>query len=180
MDIYQVLKDDHNELKILLNELLSLKDEDDYRFILIEEIRNLFIPHSRAEEAILYNTLRAINADKIVTFHGYQEHLEAEALLRTLQVEDKLSLNWKDTAQKLKESVFHHIEGEESEIFDEARAALTNEEAVAMKDAFLDLKEKVREEGFMKSTADLIVNMMPPRLVDKIKSFRQSHPELRS
>lgn len=180
MDIYQVLKDDHNELKILINELLTIKDEDDYRFILVEEIRSLLIPHSRAEEAVLYNTLRAINADKKLTFHGYQEHLEAEALLRQLQVEDKLSLNWRDTARKLKESVFHHVEDEESEIFDEARAALTNEEAVAMKDAFLELKEKVREEGFLKSTADLIINMMPPRLVDKIKAFGQSHPEIRS
>lgn len=171
MDIYQVLKNDHDELKVLVDELVNLKEDDDYRFILIDQISDLLIPHSRAEESVFYNSLRAVNADKKITFHGFQEHLEVEGQLRQLQIKDKLSLDWKATAEKLRNSLLHHIEDEETEIFAEARAAFTKQESDAMGDAFVQLKAKVQKEGFIKHTADMIINMMPPRLIDKIKNL---------
>lgn len=171
MEIYEALKNDHEELKQSLKDLTSLSDNDDYRFVLIEEISNLLVPHSRAEEAVFYNTLRAINADKGVVRHGYKEHLEAEALLRTLQLMDKMDLNWKPTARKLQEIVLHHIQDEESEIFDEAKNALTSEEAITMADAFQSLKVKVAKEGIIKNTMDMVINMMPPRLADRIRNI---------
>lgn len=171
MEIFEALKNDHEELKQSLKELISLSDKDDYRFVLIEEISNLLVPHSRAEEAVFYNTLRAINADKGVVLHGYKEHLEAEALLRTLQLMDKMDLNWKPTACKLQDAVLHHFKDEESEIFDEARNALTSEEAVAMADAFQSLKAQVAKEGIIKNTMDMVINMMPPKLADRIRNL---------
>jgi hemerythrin superfamily protein len=176
MEIYEALKKDHEEIKNLLDELCSLREDDEYRFVLIEEIRNNLVPHSRAEESVFYNTLRAVNADKSVVFHGLQEHLETEALLRTLQVMDKMNLNWKATAEKLRDAVFHHIEEEESEIFSEAQAAFSPQEASAMGDAFEQLKPKVLQEGFVKNTMDMVINMMPPRLADKIRDIGGPRP----
>lgn len=171
MDIYEALKKDHVEIKDLLDELVSLKDNDDYRFVVIEEIRNHLIPHARAEESVFYNTLRAIHADRKLILHGYQEHLEAETLLRTLQLMDKLNMEWKATAKKLRDSVFHHIQDEETEVFDEARAAFTDEEAVSICEAFEQLKPKIEQEGAVKTTMDMLVNMMPPRLSDKLRHW---------
>lgn len=171
MEIYEALERDHEEIKQLLNDLVNLKDDDEYRFVIIEEIRNHLIPHSRAEESIFYNTLRAVNADKKVVFHGFQEHLEAETLLRTLQVMDKMNMSWKATAKKLRDAIFHHIQDEESEIFAEARQAFTNEEAVAMCEAFEQLKPKIEQEGFVKNTVDMVINMMPPRLSDRLRNI---------
>jgi hemerythrin superfamily protein len=171
MNIYQALEKDHIELKQLLWELVSLKEDDDYRYVLIEEIRSLLIPHARAEESVFYNTLRAIDADKKIILHGYQEHLEAESLLRSLQVMDKMNMSWKGTAKKLQETLLEHIQDEETEIFDEARNAFSDIEAQAMGDAFNQLKPKIEQEGFVKSTVDMIINMMPPRLSDKIRSW---------
>ncbi len=48
INIYEALKRDHLEVKSLLNELVSLKNDDDYGYILLEEIRRHLIPHSRA------------------------------------------------------------------------------------------------------------------------------------
>lgn len=176
MEIYEALKKDHEAVKELMNELLTLQDDDEYRYVLIDEISKSLIPHSRAEESIFYNTLRAVNADKKLVFHGYQEHLEAEALLRTLQVMDKMNFGWKATAEKLREALFHHIQEEESEIFAEARAAFTKEEAIAMGDAFEQLKPKIEQEGIVKTTVDMVINMMPPRLADKIRNIGESRP----
>lgn len=169
MDIYEVLKNDHNQLKGLLNELADLKKSDDYRYILIEEIRNHLISHSRAEESILYNTLRAVNADKKLIFHSFQEHFQAESLLRTIQVMDKLNVEWKTIAKKLRDVVFHHIETEESEIFQEAQLAFTSDEASAMGEAFEKLKPKIEKEGFLMTSFDMMMNMLPPRFMEKMR-----------
>lgn len=177
MEIYEALKKDHQEIKILLDELVTLKNDDDYRYVLIEEIRNLLIPHSRAEESVFYNTFRAIDADRKLVFHGFQEHLEAEALLRTLQFMDRLNLEWKDTAKKLREAILHHVEDEETEIFDEAKRIFTKEEAEGMGEAFLQLKPQIAHDGLFKSTVEMVVNMMPPRLADKIRSFGENRPQ---
>lgn len=171
MEIYEALKRDHEDVKGLLEELCSLRDDDEYRYVLIEEIRNHLIPHSRAEESVFYNTLRAVNADKKIVFHGFQEHLEAETLLRALQVMDKMNMSWKATAEKLRDAIFHHVEEEETEIFEEAKMAFTSEEAEAMCVAFEQLKPKIEQEGFVKNTVDMVVNMMPPRLADKIRNI---------
>lgn len=176
MEIYEALKRDHEEVKGLLDELLALQTDDEYRYVLIDEIRNHLIPHARAEESVFYNTLRAVNADKKIVFHGYQEHLEAETLLRTLQVMDKVNLDWKATAEKLRDAILHHVEEEETEIFAEARAAFTKEEAEAMCEAFEQLKPKIEQEGIVKNTVDMVINMMPPRLADKIRSIGESRP----
>ncbi|HXH76258.1 MAG TPA: hemerythrin domain-containing protein [Bacteriovoracaceae bacterium] len=171
MEIYEVLQRDHVELKQSLSELISLKEDDEYRFVLMEEISNALVPHSRAEEAVFYNTLRAVNADKSLVRHGYKEHLEAETLLRTMQIMDKLDVSWKATAEKLLDAVSHHINDEETDIFTEARSVFTSEEATMMAEAFEELKAKVSQEGIVKNTMDMVINMMPPKFADKIRDI---------
>jgi hemerythrin superfamily protein len=176
MEIYEALVKDHDELKELLDELCSLRDDDDYRYVLIDQIKNALVPHSRAEESVFYNTLRAVNADKKLVMHSYQEHMEAETLLRTLQVMDKMNMEWKGTAEKLREALLHHISTEEGDVFREARTAFTKEEAESMCEAFEELKKKVEGDSFVKSTVDMVINMMPPRLADKIRSIGEQRP----
>jgi hemerythrin superfamily protein len=171
MDIYDLLKQDHDEVKQVLSDLIELQQDDEYRFVLIEEIRNLLVPHSRAEEEVFYNTLRAVNADKSVVRHGFKEHMEAEGLLRALQAMDKFNMEWKSTALKLQEAVLHHISDEESEIFEEARSAFSQEEARMLGEAFEELKPQIEKEGTVKNTVDMVINMMPPRIADGIRNF---------
>jgi hemerythrin superfamily protein len=171
MNIYEVLKKDHVEVLSLVDELISLKDDDDYREILVQQISDALIPHSRAEESVFYNTLRAVNAPKKEVFHGFKEHMEAEAILKTLQAKDKLNMEWKSVARKLKEALTHHIDEEETEIFSIAKEVFTSEEAEAMGEAFVELKPKVEEQSGLGRTADMVINLMPPRLASKIRDF---------
>ena len=174
MQIYDLLKQDHEEVRGMLKELLALKDDDEYRFVLIEEIKNALIPHARAEESVFYNTIRAVDADKSITAHAYKEHMEAETYLRTLQVKDKVNADWRSTAQKLFDSLEHHIQEEETTIFDEAKNIFTKEEAEMMGEAFEKLKPSYEGDGLVKNTVDMVVNMLPPRLADKIRNIGSS------
>ena len=161
--IYQVLKKDHDYLKSLLSELVSLNNDSERRSELLSEIRDELVPHSRAEEAVFYNTLRTVPVVADEAWHGYREHMAAETMLRTLQVADKVDADFKSVAKSLKEALEHHIKEEEEEMFALAEGVVSPEEATQMANAFTNLKEKVKKQNFMSTTIDMIANMMPPR-----------------
>jgi hemerythrin-like domain-containing protein len=150
-----------------MDQLLALDDADTHRNDLINRVRDELIPHARAEEAVFYNSIRALDSAKMIVVHAFQEHIEAEGLLRTLQVRDKIDAEWKATARKLKDTLEHHIQEEENEIIPAAEKIFTKEEAEVMGEAFIKLKPEVKKEGFMQTTLELLVNMMPPGLAPK-------------
>jgi|GEM_PF-407901 Hemerythrin HHE cation binding domain. len=172
MQIYEALKQDHQKVKALLERLVSLSEnQKDEKSALLDQIRDELIPHSRAEEAVFYNSMRLLDETKSLAMHGYKEHLEAEALLRTLQAEDLVGSEWKNTAYKLKDALEHHVEEEEGEMFAAAQALFTDEEAEIICDAFQRMKPEVKEEGFMMNTLEMIKNMLPPRLSDALSDY---------
>jgi hemerythrin superfamily protein len=167
MDIYQNLKQDHDEVKNLLTELLSLSEKDEYRHTLIEQISSELVPHARAEELVFYNTLRASDADTGLVMHSFREHMQAEGLLRMLQTKDKVNFNWKETASKLKEELEHHIQEEESKIFTMAKSIISQTEADQIGEAFVQVKEQYKKQGAIKNTADMVLNLLPPRFASR-------------
>jgi len=171
MDIYPLLKNDHEEVISMLDELISLNDDDDYHDVLVEQIAGALIPHSRAEESVFYNTLRAVKENSKV-MHSFAEHAEAEALLRALQVKDRVNMNWKKTAIKLRDALFHHIAEEESTLFEEARACISNTEAESIGEAFKKLKSEIEKEGFVSTSLDMVINLMPPRFIESIRHLK--------
>ncbi|MFA7614161.1 MAG: hemerythrin domain-containing protein [Candidatus Caldatribacteriota bacterium] len=170
-DIYQCLTNDHEELKSMLEELVMLEEGDDYREVLIENISTLLLSHARAEESVFYNSIRAVSDNEEV-MHGYKEHMEAEGILRKLQLKEVTGTDWTTAARDLQTALLHHISDEETTIFDEARKVFSEEEARQMGEAFLELQEKVRDQGAIKNSFDMIVNLMPPRFVEKLRNLR--------
>ena len=164
MKIYDALKKDHREVLVLVDRLIALSDEDDTRFKLAGEIRDALIPHSRAEEAVFYNSLRALDADNGKVLHGYAEHMAAEGLLRTLLVKERVKLDWRATARKLKEALSHHIHQEETVIFPLAEKVLTDEDAEKIGVAFERMKPEIKEEGVVKTTLEMDRKLMPPKI----------------
>jgi hemerythrin superfamily protein len=172
MNIYEALKKDHDGVKELLQRLVGSADADQAtRKALIAKIRDELVPHSRAEEAVFYNSLRTIDETKGLVSHSYQEHMEAEALLRTLQAMDVVNADWTKVARKLKDALEHHIQEEEGAIFTAAKQVLADDEAQVMGQVFEQMKPEIREEGFVKTTLDMIVNTMPPRFVEPLRTF---------
>lgn len=171
MDIYQNLKKDHVEVKNLLTELISLNENDEYRHTIIEKIAAELIPHARAEEAVLYNTIRASDADSGIVMHSFKEHMEAEGLLRLLQTKDKVDLDWKKTAQKLKDSLEHHIQEEETKLFAQAQNLFSPEEAAQISTAFDKMKSEYKKQGAVKNSMDMVVNLMPARFANKMNKL---------
>ena len=172
MTIYEALKKDHRKLEGLLERLVHSADADDAtRTSLIAQIRDELIPHSRAEEAVFYNSLATIDEAKGLIRNGYAEHMEAETLLRTLQGLDAVGVEWTTVAKKLRDVILHHIEEEEGEIFTAAQQLLAEEEVIMMAEAFEEMKPQIRDGGFVSNALDLVANMMPLRFATPLRNF---------
>ncbi len=175
MKIYDLLKKDHEKVKSLMSDLVSLEEKDEARRThLISEIRDALIPHARAEESVLYNSLRTMDSSKSMAMHAYVEHMEAEALLRTLQIAGKIDAGWKETAKKLQKALDHHVREEETHLFEAAKQLFTDQEAEMMGQVFKEMKPEIKEEGLIGTTMDMLANLMPPRLSNAFKSHAAS------
>jgi hemerythrin superfamily protein len=171
--IYDVLKDDHDELRPLLAQLVLETEINSDVKNLLKQIEKLLVPHARAEEAILYNALREMGSEKAreEARHGYKDHMMAETLLRTLQGLSVVGIEWTRAFKKLRESLEHHIEEEETEVFESARQILSPSEAESLAEAFEKLKQEYESQGSMKNSIEMIANLMPGRFKDTYREY---------
>ncbi|PWU12560.1 MAG: hypothetical protein C5B49_16090 [Bdellovibrio sp.] len=174
MQIFETLKADHENFKKLMEQLLATPPDDNSRTDLITQIRNELIPHVRAEEAVLYNTMRSMDVGEDAVRDSYREHMEIEALLRTLREKDTLIHEAQKTAENLKGVLLHHIEEEEGKVFAIAQKIFTPEESEMLNHAFVELKHRVGEESDLKTTLEYIANLMPPRFSNIFRGKKQS------
>jgi hypothetical protein len=163
VDIYLTLHADHERLKRLLQRVEEATELNEDTSELLHGVSHLLIPHSRAEEEVFYNSIRACDSGNDVVMHGYREHMEAEGLLRALQGMSMIGVEWTAAARKLREAIEHHIEEEETNVFEVARKLFDAEEATQLGHAFLALKSEIGQEGVVGNAIRLVKNLMPPR-----------------
>ena len=85
------------------------------------------VAHERKEEKILYPALKRHPEARDIVLEGYQEHHVADVLVRELKQMDPTDERWGAKFKVLKESLEHHIEEEEGDMFKKARTALGRE-----------------------------------------------------
>lgn len=172
MNILSALHKDHETIKDLLDRLTQDGGvELEQRMALVEDIREVLIPHLRAEEAVFYNSLRIVGDVKVNLNQEYWEHVEVETLLHALRVKDKLNVDWLSTAMKLKDAVERHVKEEESKIFPLAKRYFTKQEINKLGKAFMKLKPQIKEEGTLQTSVEMLTNVMPQRFVPESKSL---------
>ena len=128
MDPFQLLKDDHEKVKKLLEDLESTTERGvKTRTELFGKIKSELEAHEKIEEEIFYPALKQHAEAKEIVLEGYEEHDVVDKLmseLESLSVEDE---TWGAKAKVMKENIEHHIEEEEGEMFSKAREVLDTE-----------------------------------------------------
>lgn len=129
MDIYTKLREDHEKIKSLLENLeRTTNDEGRLREELFNEVYKQIQAHSKAEEKDFYNELRRFEEDEQMQEllnHSAEEHAEIENLLNQLSDMKCASDEWMNTFKELKENFEHHIEEEETKLFSMAQEHLS-------------------------------------------------------
>ena len=125
-DALGLLRADHDKVKALFREFDTLKgndDEDRRKTELVDEICYELTLHSMLEEEIFYPALRKAIDDDEMLDEADIEHAGARELIGQLEIMAPGDDHYDATVTVLGEEIEHHIEKEEGEMFEAARAA---------------------------------------------------------
>jgi hemerythrin-like domain-containing protein len=148
MDAISLLKDDHQTVRKLLNELAETTNRaEKTRPELLATIAMEIRVHAAIEEEIFYPAFKAAGEkadDGKMYFEALEEHRAAgELVLPDLLETDVTSDQFSGRAKVLKELIEHHAGEEEKEMFPRARELLSKEELIALGDQMLQRKTEL-------------------------------------
>ncbi|HEY6458445.1 MAG TPA: hemerythrin domain-containing protein [Steroidobacteraceae bacterium] len=145
-DLLDTLKAEHDEVKSLLEDLQNA-DTAPQRNALVKKIKGALVPHTKAEEKILYAAIIALK-DKDAQVDGHEGNIEHDLAAKTLQklgaIRNGKSAEHKAAAKVLKELVDHHIQEEERNAWSDARKHFSDKDRIAMNRRYLAAKARVK------------------------------------
>ncbi|HEX3835583.1 MAG TPA: hemerythrin domain-containing protein [Steroidobacteraceae bacterium] len=145
-DLLDTLKAEHDEVKGLLEDLQNA-DTAPQRNALVQQIRQALIPHTKAEEKVLYAAITALK-DKDAQVDGHEGYIEHDLAAKTLQklaaIANAKSSEHKAAAKVLKELIEHHIQEEERNVWGDARKYFSDEDRIAMNRRYRAAQARVK------------------------------------
>lgn len=143
-DILSTLETEHDEVQDLLKKLTQSKRAAEQK-ALVAQIKKALVPHSKAEELVVYDAVAALKDEKpqIDGAEGYTEHALASATLKQLDTLTPNTPEFKAHAKVLKELLDHHIKEEESAIWSDVRKNFSDEQRSRMNRDYLAAKKQV-------------------------------------
>jgi hemerythrin superfamily protein len=142
MDIFEMLKKDHREVKDLFESLLESDANGEDREELFQQLRQALELHSAIEEKYLYPALQEVEETRDMALESIEEHRIVKQLLEELEDLDPEDEQWNAKLKVLMENVEHHVEEEEKELFKKAQKVLS-------KDELKEMGERAQEEKEM-------------------------------
>lgn len=139
-DIFDALKQDHDQHRLLLQKLSDAKGENDRRAKLFDQFRTEVTAHAAAEEETLYATMLSRPDLREDAQHSVSEHKEIDDYLDEMNDLEAGSAEWEATFEKMKKRYLHHIDEEEEEMFPDAAKELTSSEEQALANRFAERK----------------------------------------
>lgn len=129
MNAFDILKEDHKKVSDLFEKLeptteRAIKTREE----LFAKLKTELDVHSHIEETLLYPVLKEFEETRDITLEGIEEHRIVKQLLTELDQMSKDTEQWTAKMTVLKESVEHHVEEEEGEMFKQARSVLSKEQ----------------------------------------------------
>ncbi len=117
-DVLAVIKEQHRAIDSLLNRATkAVETERGDAKALLQQVADLLIPHSEAEESFVYPTIERKEPDESDEVHdGAAEHHHIEGVLRELLAEDVGEPGFDGKLAALVGELRHHVEEEESEL----------------------------------------------------------------
>jgi hemerythrin-like domain-containing protein len=124
MDLFQLIRQDHQKAKRLFERLAEASAGTQSRPRLFAELKRELELHTEIEERYFYPALQSQSEAKELIEEALEEHADMKQALEVLDNADKESDNWGARLEELREDVEHHVEEEETEIFPLAQKLL--------------------------------------------------------
>ncbi|HAS11964.1 MAG TPA: hemerythrin [Acidimicrobiaceae bacterium] len=124
MHVIQLLENDHREVDELFRRV-HLSEKPETIDELTKQIVHDLSVHAAVEEQFVYPLLRAkVDGGSAMADEAIEEHQQAKRLLADLEKLDAGSADHAKAMESLIETIRHHVEEEESDVFPELRDAV--------------------------------------------------------
>lgn len=120
MNALEILKQDHQKVKQLFQEATHASDQRTRKDV-FDKIDTELEIHAHIEETVFYPALEEHEELKDMVVEALEEHQEAKALLEELEELGPENHDFGSKLQDLMESVEHHVQEEEGEMFPKVR-----------------------------------------------------------
>jgi len=129
MDALQLLTEDHDHVKKMLEEL----DDTTERAIKTREqtfakLQSELEVHEAIEEEIFYPALKEHSKTRDIALEGYEEHHVVDTVIAEMGDVPVSDETWTAKFAVMKENLEHHIEEEEQDMFPKARKVFDQQE----------------------------------------------------
>ena len=132
MDIYSLIKKDHQEVASLFRRLKAAEGFAETSEQLFAQIREELELHAHAEERVWYPALRQAEGTQELVEEALEDHALVQDLLDELAASRMDDETWTEKLEMLEEHVEDHIEEEEGGIFDVAYQLFSAEQAAEL------------------------------------------------
>lgn len=132
MDIFSLIKKDHEEVAGLFKQLRDAKGSRQRCEQLFTQLKEVLELHSHAEEQVFYPALQEAEVTQEMLEEALEDHQLVAELLEELATTPKGGAEWDERIEILEENVQEHVEEEESDIFDAARQLLSPGDATEL------------------------------------------------
>jgi hemerythrin superfamily protein len=123
MDIIELLEQDHRTVDELFRRF-NLSDQAESQKDLGKKIVHELSVHAAVEEQFVYPLIRtSVDGGGELANHSIEEHSEVKRLLSDIEKQEAGSSEYTTTMNQVIESVRHHVEEEQNEIFPKLREA---------------------------------------------------------
>lgn len=144
MDIYTYLHKDHLKVSKLFKQITASKNQAEREQLFLEVQKELEL-HADPERDTFYKALEKKSKGKEDSEHGIEEHKEIKKALKTIsKISSENETEWLIEVGKLMHIVEHHVEDEESTMFEDGKKIITEKKATALVEEMEQLKEKMR------------------------------------
>jgi hypothetical protein len=125
-NIYDLLKQDHKDVKKLFNQVIESKRFDEATYALIKKA---LIVHMNGEEKFFYPRLENNPETRQITLESYEEHDIGKQIINDIDMSDKYRGDWMFAKIKvLSEAIDMHLKEEEDELFKEAKKVISHDD----------------------------------------------------
>jgi hypothetical protein len=148
MDALSLLKEDHDKVKKLLEDLDSTTERGvKTREQLFNKIRQELEIHEAIEEEIFYPALKDHPKTKELTLEAYEEHHVVDLVMAEIEAIPFDQETWGAKFTVMKENVEHHIEEEEGEMFKQAKQVFDGDELSQLGESMAKRKQELMQQA---------------------------------
>jgi hemerythrin superfamily protein len=143
MDIYEIIKRDHNNLRELGSQIINAADTRTQNEM-YSEYRSVLKSHAKSEERYFYIALLADDKSQEEARHSISEHHDIDELIEKIDNSEPGTDEWKSNFWNLYKMVTHHLDEEEKDIFQVAHEVLSERQkddlAIRYDEMLIELK----------------------------------------